>query len=307
MWTDFEHTIWKKIKSHDLGQKKFLLTVSGGLDSMALIEVFSTLGLKDRIKVLHFHHGDIENKTYRDQAQLLVQTVCSAHSIDFEFQKSLMTLKSEAEFRTARIDFFNMHTNVNSIFVSGHHLDDLLETRLIKLIRGSGVEGLRAFSEYDYKTFRPFLDFSKKEISKYAILKKINWVDDPTNLESDYLRNWIRNQWLPALNEKHNGGVENLAKSLDRILTTEDHFESQILYHSDTVQIQRLWFFNLSTKDQLRALSISLGYFKKVQFTTGHLEEINKRLDKNQKEHIFNILGVNWVLNAQQIVLRFKD
>jgi tRNA(Ile)-lysidine synthase len=307
MWVDFEHTIWKKIKNHELGQKKFLLTVSGGLDSMALIEVFSNLGLKDRIKVLHFHHGDFENKSYRDQAQLLVQSVCLDQSIDFAFQKTTQTLKSESEFRAARIQFFNLHANEESVFVSGHHLDDLLETRLIKLIRGAGVEGLKSFSEYDYKTFRPFLNFSKHEILQYANQKKMTWADDPTNLETDYLRNWIRNQWLPALNEKHKGGVENLAKSLDRILITEDHFESQISYHLDTVEIQRLWFFSLSTKGQLRALSIGLGYFKKIQFTTGHLEEINKRLDKNQKEHIFDILGVNWVLNAQQIVLRFKD
>ena len=306
MWNDFEHRVWKKIKTHDLDQKKLILTISGGLDSMALLSVISNLNIKN-IVVLHFHHGDSKNKDYRDQALIVVQKFCSEKNISFEFEKSEDKLKSEAEFRSARNHFFNLHKALDSVFVTGHHLDDVLETRLIKMIRGSGADGLKSFSEYNNEIFRPFLDFSKTEIFEYATAKNIKWVDDPTNAESDYLRNWIRNQWLPALDAKQTGGVQNLAKSLDRLLlNSENQFQTEIAYQSNEIQIKRLWFFSLSTKDQLKVLSICLGYFENIQFSVGQLEEINKRLDKNQKEHIFEMLGVNWVLNAQQIMLRFK-
>ena len=72
MWNDFEHRVWKKIKTHDLDQKKLILTISGGLDSMALLSVISNLNIKN-IVVLHFHHGDSKNKDYRDQALIVVQ------------------------------------------------------------------------------------------------------------------------------------------------------------------------------------------------------------------------------------------
>jgi tRNA(Ile)-lysidine synthase len=307
VWNDFEHRTWKKIKDHDLDQKKLILTISGGLDSMALLTVVSNLNVKN-IQVLHFHHGDFENKKYRDQALGVVQNFCQNRDIPFQFEKSAEILKSEAEFRTARIRFFNHYKTSDSIFVTGHHLDDVLETRLIKMIRGSGAEGLKSFLGYNGETFRPFLDISKKEIFEYASGRNIKWVDDPTNIESDYLRNWIRNQWLPALNAKQTGGVLNLAKSLDRLLLNlESQFETEITYHPNEVQMKRLWFFSLSTKDQLKVLSICMGYFKKIEFSVGQLKEINKRLDKNQKEHIFEMLGVNWVLNAQQIMLRFNS
>ena len=107
MWNNFEHQIWKKIKEHSLEQKRLLLAVSGGLDSMVLIEVFSSLGLNQNIQVLHFHHGDFENKAYRDEAYKNIEQFCKLKNIDFVFAKSEKYLKSEAEFRTSRKEFLN--------------------------------------------------------------------------------------------------------------------------------------------------------------------------------------------------------
>ncbi len=305
MWNNFEHQIWKKIKAHDLDKKKLLLTISGGLDSMVLLDVFASLKLKN-IKVLHFHHGEFENRDFRDQAQKNIEDYCRHKKIELIFEKSDQQLSSESDCRYARKKFFDLQKSTDSVFVTGHHLDDLLETRLIKMVRGTGVDGLNAFMEYNGEIFRPLLDFSKKEILEHAITQKIKWVDDPTNLESDYLRNWIRNQWLPALNDKHPGGVENLAKSIERLLEFDDHLTDQLTFSGDEIQIPRLWFFGLSTKDQLKVLSKVASSFKNNEISEGNLQEINKRLDKNQKEHIFELYSMNWVLNAQQIVVRFK-
>lgn len=318
-WNNFEHQIWQKINKLELGNKLFLLTVSGGADSMVLVEVLLRLGFKDNIKVLHFHHGDFENKAYRDQAFECVRQFCLQNGIAFEFEKSVNHLKSESEFRAERQAFFKKFKTERTIFVTGHHLDDVLETRLIKMIRGTGLDGLRAFEEYNSEVFRPFLSFPKLDLLQYGVEKNVMFVEDPTNSDSDYLRNWIRNEWLPALNQKSVGGVVQLAKSIDRLMHQENSFELQFEQQFATqiktknnqngteLVVDRMWFFGLTTKDQLKALSKCLSSFKNIEFTTGQLQEINKRLDKNQKEHIFEILGLNWVINPHQIMIRFIE
>lgn len=306
MWNNFEHQVWQKIKHHDLQNKKLFLAVSGGVDSMALVHVLAQLKLNSNLTVLHYHHGDGQNKIFRDDSLELVRKLCSDLKIVFVSDKATKELKSESEFREARRVFFQKNTE-NGILVTGHHLDDVLETRLIKMIRGTGAAGLTSFVEYNYKIFRPFLSFSKKQIVDYATAKGLIWMDDPTNAESDYLRNWIRNDWLPALENKHQGGVQQLAKSIDRLLDQPDEVSNSIHFSTGKVEFSRLWFFGLSTKDQLKVLSISLQHFEAIEFSVGNLQEINKRLDKNQKEHIFTELGLNWVLNAQQIMIRFVD
>jgi tRNA(Ile)-lysidine synthase len=305
MWNNIEHQVWKAVKFYNLEQKQILLAVSGGLDSMALIEVFFSLGLKKNIHALHFHHGEFCNIDFRNQAQENIEKYCQAKGISLTVGKANSQLKSEADFRTARHDFFNQYKTENSIYVTGHHLDDVLETRLIKMIRGAGVEGLRSFTEYNQKTFRPLLRFSKCEIMKYAEEKKIHWIEDPTNQETDYLRNWLRQRWLPELNKKHPGAVVNFARSLDRLLEEQVNLTyDELTFTTDETLIPRLWFFGLSTKDQLKVLAKCLVHMKKTDFSSGQLEEINKRLDKNQKDHIFQMCGMNWVLNAQQIMVR---
>lgn len=306
MWNNFEHQVWQKIKHFELENKKLFLTVSGGVDSVVLVYVMARLKLTENLTVLHYHHGDFQNKEFRDQSLGLVRKMCLDLQIPFLTEKATLELKSESDFREARRLFFEKSAASN-ILVTGHHLDDVLETRLIKMIRGTGPAGLSAFVEYNYKTFRPFLSFSKKQIVDYAVGNSLEWVDDPTNAESDYLRNWIRNDWLAALENKHKGGVQQLAKSIDRLLDQPDELSNSIHFSAEQVEFSRLWFFGLSTKDQLKALSISLQHFETIEFSVGNLQEINKRLDKNQKEHIFEELGLNWVLNAQQIMIRFVD
>jgi tRNA(Ile)-lysidine synthase len=158
MWNNFEHQVWQKIKNHDLQNKKLFLAVSGGVDSIALLYVLIQLKLNVNLTVLHYHHGDYQNKIFRDQSLDLVRKLCLELKILFVSDKATKELKSESDFREARRLFFQKNTE-NHILVTGHHLDDVLETRLIKMIRGTGAAGLSSFVEYNYKTFRPFLSF----------------------------------------------------------------------------------------------------------------------------------------------------
>ncbi|MEQ1722847.1 MAG: ATP-binding protein, partial [Pseudobdellovibrio sp.] len=147
----------------------------------------------------------------------------------------------------------------------------------------------------------------KSELLDYAQKQNIDWNTDPSNLDESYLRNWIRENWLKQLDEKVNLGSKNLAKSFFRIadlIAEHSTFELEIDEKSDGFALSRGWYVSLSKADQLRALSLYLKKHQIFNFTTGQLEEIRKRLDKNQKDITFELLARKWVINASQIMLQ---
>jgi tRNA(Ile)-lysidine synthase TilS/MesJ len=87
MWNNFEHLVWKKIKHYELDRKKLFLTVSGGVDSLVLVYLFAKLNLTENVIVLHYHHGDFQNKNFRDQALALVQKTCEKMGVTLSNRK----------------------------------------------------------------------------------------------------------------------------------------------------------------------------------------------------------------------------
>jgi tRNA(Ile)-lysidine synthase len=308
-WNGFEHQIWKNLSDQGLAEhKSFLLAVSGGLDSMVLLAVMQTLKPQARLKVFHYHHGPTPNaelSVFRSQCRDLVSSEASPQ-IEFLTAESSVELRSEDEAREARWSAIGVVQQPEDIVVTAHHLDDRLETVLLKLIRGTSIEGISAFQMWNQKILRPFLNLSRAELKKYAEEKQIKWCEDPTNQESDYLRNWLRNQWLPALDEKVTGGRDNLSRSILRIADSQgatSTFEQTFAANAQGGSVARAWFSFLSKNDQIRALALLLKKQNIHDFTTGQLEEIRKRLDKNQKDLTFEILERKWVINATHIVI----
>lgn len=312
-WGRLEHLIWGHLAEHGLQQREsFALCISGGLDSMVLLNIFFRLKSMARIKVLHYHHGFDENhevSAFRDKSSDLVQKTVKNFgrpNITFVTQKSSLQLKSEEQFRDARWNFFEDHSTTEDVIVTAHHLDDHFDTVLLKMIRGSSMDGVSSFQMWNGRIFRPLLRMSKSELREYAQISHLNWVDDPSNQQTDYLRNWIRSEWLESLEKRLPGGKANLAKSLFKMI--EDHnedrtFEESYLSNSVGNTLNRQWFSLLSHHNQNRSLALFLKRHSVYEFTAGQLEEIRKRLDKNQKELTFEMLGRKWVINATQIVL----
>lgn len=315
MWNNLEHQAWNKLKSHQLeNQAVYLLAVSGGLDSMVLLNVMKKIKPKARLVLMHYHHGPGSNLKYRDECVDLLRK-SQTDSMTLEIDQSSIELNSENEFREARLGFFEkIKSKYNiSYYLTAHHLDDVLETRLIKMIRGTGLEGLEAFEEWNQKILRPFFEVNKITLQNYAIENRAAWIDDPTNQENDYLRNWVRNVWLPQLDQKMPGGAENIAKSLQNMINESDsgldrYAEESPRYVTridQVISIDRAWFFSFSTKDQLIVLIRVIKESFQSDFSTNQIKEVLKRLDKNQNEHIFNVASINWVINAQTIMLNY--
>jgi tRNA(Ile)-lysidine synthetase-like protein len=176
---------------------KYVLAVSGGVDSIVLLDLLSNLPGVELIAA-HFNHG-IRPESDTDEA--FVARVAVGYSVNFESGRATLGPgASEEAARQARYRFLEAVQEKHSAgkIITAHHQDDLIETALINLIRGTGRQGLSAISS-NPKVLRPLLDTPKSEIIKYAKARKLNWREDATNQSADYLRNRLRHNVLAAM------------------------------------------------------------------------------------------------------------
>jgi tRNA(Ile)-lysidine synthase len=181
----------------ELPEGKYVLAVSGGVDSMALLDM---LRKKDNIKLViaHFDHG-IRRDSFKDRR--LVEAIAKEYGLPFETKEGkLSSSTSEASAREARYRFLrsvNKKYKADGI-ITAHHQDDLIETAFINILRGTGYRGLSAII-VNKSVRRPLLSVPKKRIREYAKEHHLTWNEDSTNDNSEYLRNYIRKQVMPQL------------------------------------------------------------------------------------------------------------
>ncbi len=174
----------------------YVVAVSGGVDSMALLHLLHTHNQKIpkrpwKLTVAHLDHGIREDST---DDRRLVQKVAKEYGLPFVYHRvELGTAASEAEARKARYDFLNKvrETVGASAIITAHHQDDVLETAIINLLRGSGRKGLTALASR-LGLERPLLSVPKQLLVAHAKTRQLGWREDSTNLETAYLRNHIR-------------------------------------------------------------------------------------------------------------------
>lgn len=304
---DLDHHVWKLIKLHGLQDKKILVALSGGTDSVALLRVLTKVHKKDLLGVCYFHHGEDSNQEYRKEAQVFCEKLCKKLAVEFFPLKASQLAKSEAEYRDLRYEAVERLKKEQGfdIVAAGHHRDDLLETRLIRLIRGTGAQGFTAMHVLRDGLFRPFLDISKRELKKYLREEKLRSFEDPTNQSLDPLRNWLREEWLKALEKRSRGSMAALSRSLETIAQEiETRPWGDLLSQNEAYKsqgLQRAFYLTLSPFEQKRLLAQYLFSLGKKDFSQSHLEEIQKRLDKSQKVITFKVAGCQWEVNAEQV------
>ncbi|MEN0057453.1 MAG: tRNA lysidine(34) synthetase TilS [Bdellovibrio sp.] len=304
---DLDHHVWKILKLHGLQTKKILVALSGGVDSVALLRVLTKVHKKDRLGVCYFHHGEDSNQEYRREALVFCEKLCKKLEVDFFPLQSHTLAKSEQEYREQRYEaltYLQREEGFDCI-ATGHHRDDLLETRLMRLIRGTGAQGFQAMTVYQESLLRPFLEVSKKDLKKYVREEKLRVFEDPSNASLDPLRNWVRGEWLKSLEKRSRGATASLARSLETIAQEiENRPWGDLLSQNEAYKTQGLsrgFYLTLSPFEQKRLLAQYLFALKKKDFSQSHLEEIQKRLDKSQKVITFKVGGCHWEVNAEQI------
>jgi tRNA(Ile)-lysidine synthase len=217
--------------------------VSGGVDSMVLLEVLSRLGIE--LRVAHVNYGMRGEDSEADEA--LVRSVAEARGWRVEVEQvDGPALGEEGSFqdraRLVRYAFFErVARNEGAWAVAvGHHAEDQAETVLLQLFRGAGIEGLAGMSDRRPLTpgspiflLRPLLTTSRREIEAFAAAHGVPWRDDASNRGLDYRRNAVRGLVLPAIEAAAgHAAVTNVARAAERVRAyREAAFEPELARH----------------------------------------------------------------------------
>lgn len=203
---------------------KYVVAVSGGVDSVVLLDLLRMYP-GAQVVVAHYDHG-IRDDSHLDRAH--VQALARRYQLPFVYDKGrLGPGASEAEAREARYGFLRTVQRVSDsdAIVTAHHQDDVLETAIINLLRGTGRKGLSSLTNGE-GIIRPLLDVPKSEIIDYAKRHGLEWREDSTNLSTDILRNRVRHELLPgwSAHDKQrlldiSNNMRNLNQEIDKTIT----------------------------------------------------------------------------------------
>lgn len=213
----------------------YVIAVSGGVDSVVLLDKIASRLEKSRKEkptddfrpplyiVAHVDHG-IRKDSGRDA--LFVKKLAKKYSLPYECERLNLSQNSEEEARNKRYEFLFrvMKKYKADAVLTAHHEDDVIETMIMNLLRGTGPRGLIGFSQKGI--LRPLLNKTKKDLIQYAKKNKLEWREDSTNNDSNYLRNDIRARIMPKIKnrkkwlelrervEKTYGELDDLTKKL---------------------------------------------------------------------------------------------
>ncbi len=193
----------------DLAQLPIVVAYSGGLDSSVLLHACHQLQQQDKIKNLtaaHVNHGIQQQNDAWEQHCV---ELCERYQITLfrkQFELSSLGSVSENEARAARYQFFEHLLEKPRVMLFAHHLDDQVETMLFRMIRGTGVKGLAGIPDCRQLAngwlMRPLLETSRSQIEDYAKRHHLDWVEDPSNSETHFSRNYLRNRVIPNIQSK---------------------------------------------------------------------------------------------------------
>ncbi len=212
---------------------KIVLGVSGGPDSMAMLNILNEIkeDMKIEIFVAHINHM-IREEAIDDEKY--VQNYCAKHNIEFYAKRINVKeiannnkIGTEEAGRNVRYAFFEEiknKTNSNKIAIA-HNKNDKIETIIMNLLRGSGLSGLKGIEPIrDNKYIRPLIDCERDEIENYCKENSLNPRIDKTNLENDYTRNKIRNIVIPYIKQEFNPNIIETINRLSCVATDESDF-----------------------------------------------------------------------------------
>lgn len=217
-------------------QDKILIALSGGADSVALLRVLHSLGYECVCAHCNFHlRGEESNRDEAFVTELCKDLNTNLHIAHFDTQayarKKHISIEMAA--RELRYTWFNSlreELGVKAVAVA-HHRDDSVETLLLNLIRGTGINGLKGIDCKNGYIVRPLLQENRKSIEKYLKVVKQDFVTDSTNLQDEYMRNKIRLNLLPMMQELNPSIHETLARTSERMA------EVASVYHCDREKI----------------------------------------------------------------------
>ncbi|MDU5372471.1 tRNA lysidine(34) synthetase TilS [Anaerococcus vaginalis] len=312
------------IEKNNLIEKNDTIIVgaSGGPDSQFLIYLLNEVKdyYKINIVLAHLNHlhrldaSEDEKLVEKTGEKLGFKTFIDHKSMDDYAKKEKISAENAG--RILRYDFFRSIKNKykNAKIAVAHNKDDQAETVLMRIIRGSGLDGLRAMDYKNKDIIRPIMDFTKSEILKFLDEEKISYHIDYTNLETDYTRNKIRLEMLPYIQDNFNSSISesiyrtvNILKDSKEIIDDVTNFKYKKLVNQENGE----YFIDVNLFERekksvkrniIRKLLIELnGSNQDIRMV--YIDDIIELLDlKNGSQYVFK--GYSFFKSYDKVIIR---
>ena len=306
-----KNRIINRVKSlyHNNDSLHFLLAVSGGIDSMVMLDFFvkNQSNLDCKISVCHINHN-YHSKSLK--MSKIVSDYCNKNNIkhfNVILKKQVLNNNIESQLRKKRyneLEKVRKKISANYI-VTAHHFDDQIETALMRILNSSSFDSIMGIKILNNIIFRPFIDISKDEINLYAKDNNIVYGTDPTNNDISLTRNFLRKKVVPLLEKiKPNLAIpfKDLKNKIDDVKDVIDFSINQFMnseyinIYKEIVYIDKNYFLGLPFLMQVSILRIIASEKKKFYFSKNLLRELKAFLRKNItgstkiiNNHIINI------------------
>ncbi len=269
--------------------KKILLAVSGGIDSMVLLHLFERSHFDYGIVHCNFKLRGSESDADESfvKAQVMIHGV-EAFFTSFETEEyaSLNGISIEMAARELRYEYFERVREEKGYdyIATAHHQDDLIETFFLNLSRKTGIKGLTGIKEKSGRLIRPLLFASRNEIENYAAKNYLEFREDSTNIEVIYQRNFLRHRILPLFSELNPAFKKNLLGSIENLKDAEKVYFS--VFHSERQKV-------VFSKGDISTINIEM--LQKSKFPELLLLEILGDFDFNPTvaDDVFQSLGTD--------------
>ncbi|WP_439132641.1 tRNA lysidine(34) synthetase TilS [Polaribacter sp.] len=281
-----------------LKDKKLLIAISGGIDSVVLLHLFHQLNYSIALAHCNFKlrgkESDLDEEFVDKLSQNTSNQIFKVY-FDTEIFAKKNKLSTQIAARELRYAWFQELVEKHNFdyVVTAHHADDNLETFLINLTRGSGLEGFTGIPKINGNIVRPLLAFSRTEILNFAKENAIAWREDASNASTKYTRNKIRHQVIPVLKEINPSLLSSFQKTLENLEESqqiiEDRIESvtSIIIEKDFSTALEMTKININKVNKLSNPKAYLYQFLKAyNFTAWH--DIYNLLSAQSGKQVFS-------------------
>lgn len=265
--------VYSFINSLNLNNKHVVVATSGGPDSMFLLNLLINLKEKLNLKIVvaHVHHN---HRKESDDEAIKLEKFCSQNNLIFEMKKIENYPNDKFSEEFARIFRYNFFDEIvkkynTDILFTAHHADDLIETILMRITRGSSIKGYTGFSKITidrgYKIVKPLIFITKKEIEDYMNKNNMWYAVDMSNNSDVHTRNRFRKNILPKLKEENNNVHEKFIEFNEKILLVDEYIKKEInLIYIDCVTQNIIDVDKFNKLEKIKKIYLLEEYIRKI-------------------------------------------
>lgn len=303
MFENFKNHIDKNLSF--LKEVKLLIAISGGMDSVVLTHLCSRLNLNVTLVHCNFklrgEESNADEKFVRQFAKTLKTEIFVQH-FDTKSYAQVQKISIQMAARELRYQWFNdLAQQLGAKFIlTAHHADDNLETILINLIRGTGLDGLIGIPQINENIVRPLLPFSRADIEKYIKKHNLQWREDASNASTKYIRNKIRHEVVPVLKEINPNLLKNVEQLVENIKDS-----NQIVI--DRMEKVKKKIFDDSNPFQIK---LNISKLKNLNTPKPYLYQLLKDYGFSQWEDIVSLLDAKtgkYVCSATHRLIKNRE